>query len=677
MMLWIKDLEENFYRERERWIAWIPVLFGTGIGIYFVLPFEPSGWIVLAVFELILIAIYFARHHAGYLLFLTALLVIVLGFADILLQAQYRQRKVEKISEQEVTYLKGRIIEIDRSYRGKARISLNHAADFDKPRLGKFRITLPSKNTDLKEGQCVELIATLMPDFLPALPGTYQFGRKAFFENYSAFGYANSKVYVIDCPYEPGLKEKFSEMVSRLRRAIVEKINQELPPDQAGIAAAVIAGDRNGISREITENYRQSGLAHFLAISGLHMSMVAGMAFFALRLLLALIAPFSRRYNSKKAAALLAIFMSFAYLLISGAQISTQRAFIMMFVVLLGILFDRRAISMRMVSLAAIVVLIISPQALISAGFQMSFAAVVVLIAFYERFASKINRIFSGKHIWQLIPAYIVGLLLSDLVASLATLPFAIYHFNQIAVYTTIGNLLAGPFIGFLIMPFVLLSLVLMPIGLSAFSLKIVGFGVMSVNAITAWVAGFPGAGFKLMSMPLWGLLCMVIGGLWLCLWKMKWRLWGWILIGLGCLSLFMVQKPDVIYDQKGKTIALKDQNDYMVIMPGRVNGWIRQIWLEKTVSPTLSNTLKQKLEDIYQGNLEDRSWLALKCDDNHCIYKDRFVWDKNGQLSVDGKSLDPFVDGGGMIFLKSENAKIKTICGDVGARIWNSCGKF
>lgn len=675
-VIW-EELKENLQAESERWIGWVPVLFGLGIGIYFLLPTEPPKWVVVAVVEFLLLCVFLFRKNTAALALISILLIISLGFADIFVQAQYAAQNIEKNYKEETTYLKGRIVKIDRSYRGKVRLSLSNVEDYDKPRRGEFRVTLSAKQTDLKEGECVEMIATLMPDFLPVLPETYQFGRKAFFEGVSAFGYVNSNVFVTGCQTDLSLSQKISYALRTWRNKIVAEINKYLAEDEAGIAAAVIAGERSGISHQISENYRNSGLAHFLAISGLHMSMIAGMAFFALRLILALIPQFSVRYNSKKAAAVLAIFVSFVYLLISGGAVSTQRAFIMTFVVLLGILFNRAAISMRMISLAAVIVLIISPQALISAGFQMSFAAVTVLVAFYERFASAIHQFFAGKNLWQITLAYIAGLLISDLMASLATLPFAIYHFNQIAVYTTLGNLLAGPIIGLIIMPFVLLSLFLMPFGWSGPVLKIVGYGIMAVNAITAWVAHLPGAGFKVMSMPLWGLLCLVFGGLWLCIWTTKWRRWGLIPLIVGVLSLLAVEKPDFLFDREGQTIGVKDQSDNIIIMPESRNRWIRQVWLEKTVSRPLSSEQKKELRQISDGVLSDPDWLDLKCDQAACVYKGRIKWSKAGDIQVDDQKIDTYKSGGGVVYLDGRDYQLQTICDDVGERIWNSCGKF
>ena len=262
------------------------------------------------------------------------------------------------------------------------------------------------------------------------------------------------------------------------------------------------------------------------------------------------------------------------------------------------------------------------------------------------------------------------NLLISDFVASMATLPFAIYHFNRIAIYTTLGNFLAGPVIGLVIMPFVLLALFLMPFGLYVWPLKIVGYGIKTVNEITAYVSNLPQAGYQVLSMPFWGLMLIVWGGLWLCLWQKKWRLWGAFPIIVGALSIFTATVPDMIYDAAGKNIAVKDNFSNLIIMPVKSNTFIKQMWLEKTASTDVSNP--QKLKEIYNGYLVDKQWLDLSCDENMCVYKNIISWDKEGKIWIEDKLIDTMKDGGGVVYIKNGKPEIKTIRSDIGKRLWN-----
>lgn len=675
--IWFK---EQFDSEQTRWFLWMPVLFGLGIGLYFLLPAEISIWWTLLVIEsLIALAVIF-RFNLPVLALLMILAVVTLGFTDIQLKSVYLNKGSE-IKKQEITYVSGQISKIDYNYRGNQRLLLINAENFEKDRrFGTVRISTRQKNSSLKVGQCVEAAANLMPVAKPAMVGGYQFDRKAYFEGIKANGFALSQIYEADCTVETPLTTKFRYAVDELRLKIINHIRSVLPANQASIAAAIVAGEQGVINRQIIQNYRDSGLAHFLSISGLHMSMIAGLMFFLIRLIVAFIPPLALRYDSKKLAAVFAILISIFYLLISGAQIPAQRAFIMNFIVVLGIFLGRKAISMRTIAWAALIVLVISPQALIGASFQMSFAAVVALIAFYEKYAGRLQKFLKGgeaQSLWlkicKVVWIYIIGILVADFVASLATMPFAVYHFNKISIYTTITNLLAGPIIGLIIMPFVLIALLLMPFGLDYLPLKLVGFGIELVNEITAYVSSLPYAGYQVLSMPLWGLNAIVFGGLWLCLWNMPWRKWGWLLIALGVLSIFTVKSPDVMIDEEASLLAVKDKQGELVILPARGNYFTKQMWLEKTANKKLDKADYQKLKNIYLGKKTYPDWLDLACNSKSCVYRDSVKYDKSGALEIDGKKFDTEKAAGASLYFSDKEINVKTVRGYIGSRLWNN----
>lgn len=678
MFIFRHKIKEYFFEEQDRWFLWVPVLFACGIGFYFLLPTEPSLWGSLVLFESLLALAVFKRRSLPWLAGLFVVATVLCGFITIQLTTVYLANQNSKIDEQ-TDYFRGKITRIDHNYRGNERLILENVENFENKKIkGKIRISQRTKSSGLKIGQCAEMVAKIMPLPKAAMAGGYQFDRKFFYEGLSASGYSISQISETDCAGQPSWRNGFNRFWSDLRSRVVRRINQVLPKDEAGITAAIVAGERGGISRQITNNYRDAGLAHFLSISGLHMTMLAGLMFFLIRLIVAFIPPLALRFDSKKISAVFAIILGAFYLLISGAQVPTQRAFIMTFIVLLGVLVSRRAISMKTIAWAALIVLLISPYALIGASFQMSFAAVVVLIAFYEKYAGRLQRFLRGENpqkgwgigkIIRLIWIYIAGIVVSDLVASLATLPFAIYHFNRIAVYTTLGNLLAGPVIGLVIMPFVLLALLLMPLGLDYWPLKLVGFGVAKVNEITAYVAALPHAGFQVLAMPFWGLLLIVFGGLWLCLWNCPWRKWGWLGIIAGMLSMLSVSVPELMISADGELVALKDRHSEMVILPTRGKNFYKQMWLEKTANDKLTAEENKKLRKIYQGKAVDLRWLDLRCDRESCLYKQRYKILKSGGLVVDRKRFDTQKALGASFY---ENGKIVTVRESIGFRPWN-----
>lgn len=679
---WQYHISKYLDAERERWFLWVPVLFATGIGIYFLLPVEPSIWLTLVVIELTLLGVWLSRHCYWLLWLWAGWGILLAGFTNIQLNAVYLS-KVPPLKTESTLYLKGKVVATDANYRGNQRLVLADMHDYEDVGVpGRYKLTTSSKNKQAQVGDCVELVATIRPNLHPAMAGAYQLDRKAYFEGLTGGGFIASRVLPIDCSNSSSGSGWFAAAVAKLRQKIVDNINRVLPASEAGIAAAIAAGERGGIGEDITGNYRDSGLAHFLSISGLHMSMIAGLMFFLVRLVMAMIPALSVRYDAKKTAAVFAIFMSVVYLLISGAAIPSQRAFIMTFIVLLGVLFARQAVSMRMIAWAALVVLIISPQALISASFQMSFAAVTALVAFYERYAGRLQRFLSGNcyqdtalfiRILKVIWLYFIGIMVSDFVASLATLPFAVYHFNRIAVFTTITNLAAGPIIGLVIMPFVLLALLLMPLGWEYWPLKLVGYGIEQVNQITAYVAGLPDAAYQVLSMPLWGLLSVVYGALWICLWQGKWRCWGAIPVVVGMLSIFTVSVPDMMADAEGKVFAVKTENGRLVVLPTRGNNYLKKVWLEKTANEKLTSQEYKKLKEIYAGKRVDKKWIDMECDDDSCLYKGRMkIIKAGGGIEIDDKSYDLSAALGSNFYLRKDDIRVKTVRDVIGRRLWN-----
>lgn len=662
------DLEPN------RRKLWLPVFFALGIGIYFLLSAEPSKWLTLGIVELIIVSAVLLRFHPRILRVLMCLGIVAGGFAWAQMQSIYTATRLGAVPPDKL-YIRGQIIKVDHSQKGKLRLTLDSLQDFERHELkGRFRVTLRQKKGEYQAGQCVELIAKLMPRAQTQIPNGYQFDRKNFYNLLSGSGYAESRALLTECPRADS---SFTAKINNWRQKVITHIYRILPPEEASITAAIVAGEQGGISSAQVQNYRNSGLAHFLSISGLHMSMIAGLMFFFIRLLTAMIPPLALRVDSKKISAVAALALSAVYLLISGAAIPVQRAFIMTFIVLLGIFFNRRAISMYAIAWAAQIVLFFAPHALVGASFQMSFAAVVVLIAFYEKFSSRLSRWFSADKssllsvVGKGVIAYAVGLVLADFVASIATLPFAIYHFNRVAVYTSLTNLLAGPIIGFVVMPFTMLALLLMPMGLDAPALQVVGWGVGVLNDITGWVNSLEGASVPVLSMPLWGLILTVSGGLWLCIWERRWRLWGVPFIICGILSVFITCNPDILVNEEANVIAIKDNRGAMVILPSRGNQFTKQVWLDKTASKPLRKSHQALLQKIWQGQAQSYKWLDLSCKENICTYKKRVQIIKGQGLKLDGQLLSLKGTGGVAIYLSSK-PQIVSVRQSIGNRLWN-----
>lgn len=561
-----------------------PIIMGLGIWVYFILPFEPSKLLSTSIVEALLLLAYIFRLYPNILRIIFLLFIFVFGFCNIQIKTAYLSKQLPTPKEQQV-YLRGEVFSHDTNYNGRFRVIMGNMERLSGAKInGKYRLTLLHSQYLPQTGDCIELVAEVAPLMKANSVGGYQPDRHLFFEGLNGSGYVLSQVYPIDC----SIKSSFWRgKIDKVRHYITAQIKSILPKDQASIAATILSGNRELMSKEQADNYRNSGLAHFLSISGLHMSMIAGLMFFFIRLIMAIVPGLALRYNSKKVAAVCAIIVSTAYLIISGAAVPTQRAYIMVLIILLAVIFERKAISMRNLALAASFILIITPQMLISISFQLSFAAVTAMIAFYECFSGKIHNFLSGKNngligkTFRIITAYLLGVIIADFIASTATLPFVIHHFNKVSVYTSLTNLLSGPVIGFIIMPAILLSLLLIPFGLAWLPLKISGFGIGITNEITAWVSSLNGATVWLPSFSTLGMFTIITGGLVLCLQKSRLRHIGWILIFIGALSLLFVQTPDIIAADHGRTIAIKDENGKLKLLSGG-NRWMKQNWADK-----------------------------------------------------------------------------------------------
>ncbi len=318
------------------------------------------------------------------------------------------------------------------------------------------------------------------------------------------------------------------------------------------IVAAFVTGKRDAISKEADKALTDSGLAHLLAISGLHIGLATGLIFFAVRGVLALWEPVALKYPIKKWAAACALGAGFFYLLLSGGGWSARRAFIMAAVIFIAIIADRRALSPRNVAIAACLILLVTPEALLHPGFQMSFAAVTALIAAYEWAAGRADpdRSFS----WPAkLKRYAIGIGVIDTIAAVATAPFALFHFNRVAIYSLPANMAAMPFMAFWIMPAAVLALFLTPLGLDAWAWRLSAAGVDTVLTVSTWVSSKPGAVSLTSQWPLAALLILTFGGFWLCLLSARWRYAGLTAIPITAIIVASTSSPDIFVARSGR----------------------------------------------------------------------------------------------------------------------------
>jgi competence protein ComEC len=427
----------------------------------------------------------------------------------------------------------------------------------------RARIRVMSPAGDIKPGDTLQLTASLSAPSAPALPGGHDFARAAYYQRIGAVGYAlkpPQKVVLADLP-EPDLALRIRAAVEDLRQDIGRRIEVALPGERGALAAALITGERGGISQETTDAYRDSGLVHILSISGLHMAIMAGAVFALLRFALATIPALALTQPIKKWAAAGGAVGAILYFAISGGSAATLRSAIMMVVMFLAIMLGRPAIAMRNVAIAALLILIVYPESLLDVGFQMSFAAVAALVAAYEAIRGHFDR--SGMTPGPVMRAglFLGGILFSTLIAGFAVTPLSVYHFHAMQHYAPLANLIAVPVCNLLVMPAALATLVALPFGLEAAPLWLMGMGIDMMGWTARFVAALPGAVTHVAQVPDLAFASALMGGLWLVLWQKRWRLAGIPLILAGLAIAPSVERPDVLIGREGALVAVRDQD--------------------------------------------------------------------------------------------------------------------
>ncbi len=614
---WVGALRETLIAERDRWILWLPVALGIGIAIYFSLPNEPAQFTgpVVMVVAVAILALALRQFHL--LVPAIALVAMALGFTV----AQWRTHDVaapvvaEELRHHVVT---GNIVAAEpRGSRFRITVDVGRIAGLATPDTpARVRITASAgQYGGVRPGQPVTVRATLRPPPAPALPGGFDFRRIAWFKQLGGIGFATGNFASDTAGTSTGRGQlaTLSDLVQTTRQSIAERVRAALPNTPGAVAAALMVGERGAIRPEIREAMQKSGLAHLLAISGLHVGLVAGFVFFALRGSMAAWPNLILRYPVKKWAAAAALSAAAVYLVLAGATVPTQRAFIMTGLILIAVMLDRRGISMRLVAWAAALVLLIRPEAFLSVSFQMSFAAVIGLVAVYEVVGDKFRRALGDRGFGYRVAVYLASILLTTIVASLATAPFAVFHFNQFATYSVVANLLAIPIAAFWVMPLIVVSLVLMPFGLEGAIMPLLGIGIELIIAIASEVSSWRGASLNVAAPPVIGLTLAVAGGLWLALWQTRWRLAGILPIVLGLLSISVTQSPNVLVSPDGRLTGVLGQNGVLLVSSARAQSFVRDQWIRRTGARDWRAYPRPE-----EGNVA-----GMQCDLTGCLFHD------------------------------------------------------
>ncbi|WP_116083636.1 ComEC/Rec2 family competence protein [Tropicimonas sp. IMCC34011] len=576
-------------RQRGHLLHWAPVAFGIGIAIWFALPSDPAPVaLVAASLACVTLGLVAGRAGPGAPLILALAFILAGGIA-----ADLRARSVGApvLGFRYYGPVEGRIVGIDRSASDAVRLTLDevHLGDLPPaPTPERVRVSLygPQDYFVPEPGRAIMLTANLSPPNGPAEPGGFDFRRHAWFDRLGAVGYTRTPVLTMDDSRDTGP----SAWIFRLRMSISAGVRAQMDGPAGAFAAAILTGDRSGLDLERLEHLRASNLAHLLAISGLHMGLLTGVVLGAIRLGLALVPYAALRWPCRKIAASGALVAAAGYLALSGGSVSTERAFVMVSVMLGAVLLERRAISLRAVAIAALIVLARRPEELLSPGFQMSFAATTALVAIFgslrglQDIGPRMPRIATP----------ILATFLSSAIAGAATAPYAAAHFGRLSDYGLIANLLSVPVMGLLVMPAAVLTACLWPLGLSGIGLGVMKLGLVWILRVAETVSSWPGAVTAVHAPGLAVLPLLTLGALWLILWQGLARLAGLPVLAAALALWWGTERPPVLIAASGGLVGIMGEEGRALSKPVG-DGFVASIWLENDGDTALQDAAARR----------------------------------------------------------------------------------
>lgn len=626
-------------REREQWPLWAPVALGAGIAAWFALPEAKFWWgtgaaalgLALAGWRWSVLGSALGR------LISWAGLLVALGLVLAWARAQAVRapvfpldgaaRVVTGTIESRETLGDGRerfILKVEKIERlgpdetpERVRLTSRSAPDGAKD---------GPRDASVRRGARVQAKAWLQKPPGPSVPGGYDFGRRAWFEGIGAVGASLGEITVLEpAPVVRGPMDA----LETARDVLSLRLRERIEGEAGGMAAALVTGDRSGIRTDVTEAMRDSGLAHLVSISGLHIGLVTGLVFLLMRRMLALWPWLALRVPLKTVAALAAAVAAVAYTLIAGASLPTVRSCLAALIVLAGLLIGREAISLRLVAAGAGLILLFRPEAVLNPSFQLSFAAVTGLVALYQsRFAERWLKQREGDGGGTRALRWGLGLVVSSLVAEAMLSPIAIAHFNQTGVYGVIANFIAIPLTSFVIMPFLMVAVATESVGGVPWVTEVLRWALDLLIGIARTVSGWDGSVMRWRALGGAAFSLIMLGLIWLCLWRTRVRLLGLALTAGGLVLAVLTPVPDLYVSGDGNLMAVRLENGRMAFSSLRRGGFTREMWLEDSGLDAKGAVPLAEAEE---------AGLRQSCDEGLCrvaLYRDgewrRIAWVKD-----------------------------------------------
>jgi len=576
----VRDAIERWLEaERDQLPLWLPVALGLGIALWFVLPTR-DGWLTALTGAGAIVCGGIAAWRGGRFELVIAIgaLAVVVGVALAWLRAETVAAPV--LTRPAIAAFEARVERVE-PLPARDLVRLRLAPTKVLPSSGRRTLTLPPRvrvnvatadaPAGIAPGATIRLRARLMPPPPPAVPGAYDFARVAWFAGIGATGRGFAPVQIL-----AGGDAKVG-----LRQRLSSHIQARVAGSAGGIASALATGDTGAISDEDAEAMRRAGLAHLLSVSGLHITAVVAITMLLVMRLLALSPRLALSVRLPLAAAGAAALVAIGYTLLTGAQVPTIRSCIAALLVLAALAIGREAITLRLVAAGALVVLLIWPEALAGPSFQLSFAAVTAIVALHEHPAAR--RWFQRRDEGALlrIARWLASLLLTGIVVEAALMPIAVYHFHKAGLYGAFANIVAIPLTTFVTMPLEALALLLDGVGAGAPAWWLTERALALLLWIAHLTAAAPGAVAALPAMPDGAYAMMAAGGLWLALWRTRWRRLGLAPLAAGAAWALATPAPDLLVTGDGRHVAVRTPGGGVAMLRDRAGDYTRNMLAE------------------------------------------------------------------------------------------------
>lgn len=599
---WHTIARDLLVAEQDRWILFVPAVFGCGVAAWFLIP-AVTGRQAVAVLGLGIAVFGLAIHGRARRVIMLAGLLLTAGViaAEVRSLSVASPRLHHRLATAEIS---GRVERVEhRSGGERMRVTLLRDATSIDPEARLMISFSGDVPPFVRPGAHILVPATLLPVAGPVMPGGYDPGRRAWFDGIAATGRAMGPPRLLSAasPRPGGL------VFASFRKDLAEHLQKTIPGPAGAVAVALTIGEQGQVPVELVEAMRISGLVHLLTVSGFHVAIVVGGVLLVGRRLLALWPWLALRVSTRKCAAVIAGLAGTAYVLLSGADVPAVRAGITAWIVILAILMGRDPLSLRLIAFAALLILAIVPEALVNPSFQLSFAAVTSLVLL--RHSKLGDWLFERRphEAWpQRFRRYVMALLVTGMVVEVVLLPIALSHFGRAGVYGVVANMVAIPLTSLIIMPMLGLFLLASAIGAGDVVALPLGWSVGQLNSIAHLVSSWPGASVAVPMIPLHAYATGVVGALLLCLWAGRLRWLGLPLLVAGVAMAILWKQPDILIAPDGRQLAIIT-DDQLYTLRGHRGGFVVRSWAEASRVPIMG-----RVHELDGASCDDPTSCAL-----------------------------------------------------------------